>query len=44
MSTFKQQSVAAVMAVLISVISLQTIVTVPPAQAQTSTSQIVELA
>ena len=44
MSTFKQNSLAAVVAIFISAVSLQAIVTVPPAQAQTSSAQMVELA
>lgn len=44
MTSFKQHSLAAVIAIFISAISLQAIVTVPPAQAQTATAQIVELA
>ncbi len=44
MTQFKQHSFAAVMAVIISVVSLQAIVTVPPAQALASDAQMVELA
>ncbi len=44
MSQIKQQSLAAIMAVIVSVASLQAIVTVPPAQAQISDAQLVELA
>ena len=44
MSNIKQNSLAAVIAVFVSVVSLQAIVTVPPAQAQTASAQVVELA
>ncbi|WP_394730574.1 hypothetical protein [Altererythrobacter sp. GH1-8] len=44
MSNFKQQSLAAASAIFISIVSLQAIVTVPPAQAQSTATQQVELA
>lgn len=44
MSTLKQNSLAAVIAIFISAISLQAIVTVPPAHAQVAAEQMVELA
>ena len=45
MTHFKQQSFAAVLAVCATVLSLQAIVSVPPAQAMTETTvQMVELA
>ncbi len=44
MTSFKNQTVAAIAAIFISAISLQAIVTVPPVQAQTADAQMVELA
>lgn len=44
MTQFKQQSLAIVIAIVLSTFSLQAIVTVPPAQASTPSMQSIELA